>query len=793
MKISLNWLKDYVFLDDKLEGLDELLSSCGLEVEGTDDYTNLDQPLDKVVVGLVKTVKQHPNADKLKLCQVDVGGEESLQIVCGAPNVAEGQKVAVALVGAKLTFSDGKELKIKKGKIRGEVSNGMICAEDELGLGDDHDGIMVLDPRLETGINFADSLEVYEDRVFEIGLTPNRVDAACHMGVARDLSAIWDREMCSRTGLELNVVQNHPDYKVTIEDAQACPRYAALRIKGVKVKASPEWLQNRMKAIGLQSINVIVDITNYIMHDIGQPLHAFDLNEVSGKHIVVRKSRVGEEIITLDDKKRELDGSELLICNAERPMAIAGVLGGKGSGIKDNTTNLLIESAYFDPSSIRRTAKKHQISTDASFRYERGADPEITIKALELAGKMMVELAGGQADSEVLDVYPTVQESKVISFSASDFEKLSGYHMTEKRIVQILTLLGFEVKGDVQLQLTVPTNKPDVERKADVVEELMRIDGFDAIPMAEDMRISLPKHQLHSRHHCAEKAFSWLSSHGMMECKTNPFVSDKFPDSVNVANPLSLEMQSLRKDLLVNGLQNIAYNQNRRMNRVDLFELGNNYSQENGTYKQVQNLCIWQSGQKLKQWNRAGDKADFYGIKKVVESLMSQWGIESEEYQEEKSKDSRFHYALELKINDTVLVTFGKLSDELTKSADVDEDVFAAEIAMKTIYRKYKKRITRFEPINKLPGTERDLSFILPADREFSEVKSVIKRLGIRDLKAIRCFDLYKGENIEKGFVSFAIRIEFESFGKTLKDKQIDRYIKQIIEALEGLGAKIRK
>lgn len=794
MKLSYNWLSEHIDLPKNTNQLAQDLTNLGLEVEGQEQFTTLKGSLDKVVVGHVLEKWPHPDADKLNLTKVDIG-DEVLQIVCGAPNVEEGQKVPVAKVGAKLNFNDGKELKIKKGKIRGQDSFGMICAEDELGLGESHEGILVLNPDLKPGTAMRDVVKVYEDTVYEIGLTPNRVDAACHLGAARDLSALF------KSGLK-NVSttlpkQGNSKIKVNIKDIENCPRYAAAKLSNVQVKNSPEWLQNRLKAIGIQPKNNVVDITNFVMHDMGHPMHAFDCDAIAGEEIIVRKAIDDEKLTTLDSVERKLSSSDLIIADKNRPLALAGVLGGENSAVKENSTSICLESAFFNPTSIRRTAKRHQLSTDASFRFERGADPEGVLHAMAKAIELLKEHASAELDGGIEDQYPNKQERKTIDLKLEYLTKIAGYEIPSEQVLGILESLGFEIlKQDTEkVEVLSAPFKPDVLRPVDLVEEIMRVIGFNQVPLKSSVNSSIPANNFNDSKRLKQKATAYLNAQGFHEIKSNPFSGGEIADAaVKVLNPLSQEMNQLRVSHIRSGLDAMAYNLNRQQESLRLFEIANDYSIHGDEYQEHHWLTLWLCGTfpKNENWHQKRRSADFHYINSYVVELLSMAGISSNNFKT-KIEANDFAYCLVYLAGEKVVATVGQVSKKVCKEQEVEADVYAAQIDFKLLLKKFSRRKKTYTEISKFPKVSRDLSLIVDDKAKFEELAKQVNKLKGNLLKRFSCFDLYKGKNIDDNKLSLGLRFEFENDKKTLSDKQVDFQMKEIIKLLEEVGCEIRK
>ncbi|MBI1183924.1 phenylalanine--tRNA ligase subunit beta [bacterium] len=795
MKLSYNWLSEYLNLNDKSpEEVADILTDVGLEVEDIQPYSTIKNSLDGVLVGKVQKVWPHPNADKLRLTLVDIGGDQPLQIVCGAPNVAENQTVAVATIGTNLVFSDGTPLKIKKGKIRGEVSMGMICAEDELGVGESHAGIMVLNNNLEAGTPFAQTLENYSDTCIEVGLTPNRVDAACHRGAAIDLCAKLQRELKERTRAQIEASTKEPSFSISIQNTEACKRYAALAVKGIKVAESPAWLQNKLRTVGLQPINNVVDITNYVMFDLGQPLHAFDLQHIAGEKIVVRTAQENDKLTTLDKKERSFANGELLICDAEKPLAIAGVFGGLHSGVTDSTTEILLESAYFNPSQVRQSARAQQLSTDASFRFERGANIEMVPEAIKQAAKLICEVAGGTVDFYI-DQYPVEAAPVHVLFSLTDFYNLAGIVVESQQVESILTALGFGIKQNNSNEwlLTVPANKPDVTRPVDVAEEVLRIYGYNNIPLPSEMRISVPDNEKAKAQKAYAKVVAALAGQGFHELKTSPFDVKRNEQQVEILNPLSAEMTHLRAQHYRSGLQSLAHNINRQHKNLRFFEIANEYKIVDGKYLENNLLSFWLTGAEYADdtWFVKNRNVQFANLKSVTEVLLSALGQQETSWKPlENAEEGHWQYAL---TNPDEWIRVGKLSPEICAAHDINQAVFYAQIDYKKLLNEYSKVVVVYQEPSKYPQMVRDLSFVLQEDKPYSEIMKAISSTRTKFLTRTNCFDLYKGKPLEKGFVSYALRFVFENKEKTLSDKQVEFEMEQLITSLEALGCQIRK
>lgn len=796
MKISLNWLKDHIELKESVEEISSLLTACGLEVEGTEEVSSVPGGLKGLVIGEVLTCVQHPNADRLKQTTVKVGEGSVLPIVCGAPNVEAGQKVVVAVPGTTIYPSSGEPFTIQKSKIRGEVSEGMICAEDEIGLGASHAGIMILDDKAKIGTPAAEYFKVENDVLFEIGLTANRGDAASHRGVARDLSALLDKTLKVKS-YTLPEYRDKNTWKISLK-SEDCPRYSALVIDGIEVKESPDWLKNRLRVIGLNPINNIVDITNFVLHDLGQPIHAFDASKIEGKEVIVQKSEAGSGFVTLDGQERKLDGSELMICNTAEPMAIAGVFGGKKSGVQEDTSSILIESAYFDPTSIRKTAKRHALNTDASFRYERGTDPEITIQALYQVATLVLELAGGKIVSSVMDVYPKAIPSFSVQLEREYLDKLLGVHVPKQKVDQILKALAIEIvkSDDKQWSLKVPSFKSDVTRPADVAEEIIRIYGLDKVPMPEKVMVNYGHSKRPEPYKVRKKVAELLVSRGFYEVSNNSMTkSAHYSEEVTkgmvfIKNPLSSDMDSMRAGLLGGMLNNVAYNRNRKNADLKFFEFGKVYGKSgDDKYWESQKLGILISG----SWNGEGwhskeVQSDFFHLKQEVNAILQRLGM--------KCRESKKSFSLWESLESTGdWLKIGQVSNALLKKFDIQAKVYYAELDWDKLSGSIhtgNRYLTRSAP--KFPAVRRDLSLVLNASSSYAELEKVINETNKGLIKEVNVFDVYKGDKLPDGKKSYSLSFVLQDEEKTLSDKEIDTLMNKLISNFENkAGAEIRK
>ena len=791
MKISNNWLKEYIDTDIKSEKIGEFLTDIGLEVEGIDPFESVKGSLEGIVVGKVLTCEQHSNADKLKVTTVDVGSGKILNIVCGAPNVAAGQTVPVAVVGTKIYGKDGSSFEIKEAKIRGEVSQGMICAEDELGLSDDHGGIMILDEtKFEVGKNFADYFDLTNDKVYEIGLTPNRTDAMSHYGVARDLNAYLSTHQLAST-FEKMVSQplnneGTTDFQIEVEDSELCPRYIGAVIENVEVKPSPDWLKNRLKAIGLSPINNIVDITNYILHGFGQPLHAFDADKIAGKKVKVGVSEKGTKFTTLDGVERTLNGTEIMIKDGENnPMCIAGVFGGQTSGVSETTKTIFLESAYFNPIGIRKGAKFHSLNTDASFRFERGVDPNMTRTTLTHAVKMIAEIAGGKMVGELLEHYPTKIEDHYIILRFSKVEQILGTKIHQEKIKEILKSLEITVLNDIQngLEISVPAYRADVTREIDVIEEILRIYGYNKIDSPQKISFTPVKLSFDDQDALENAWARTLQSNGFNEVMNNSLTSVKDEtDAVRLLNPLSGDLAFMRKSLLEGLLENADYNIKRKNQNIKFFELGKIYHKK-GIYLERKQLAILVTGRdEAENWLQPKSTTDFYRLKSYVKVLLDALPVSIEE---KSLDDARFSDAIELSANGKTVARLGKVAPELLKDADIEQECFYAEIELEVAQSFRTKENLKFKDIPKFNKTRKDLALLIDKNVTYAELYKAARSNPSKYLKNINLFDVYEGKNLPEGKKSYAMSFELLNEEKTLEDKDITEVMNSLIKTFQ--------
>lgn len=808
MKISYNWLKQFIKTDWTPEQTSELLTDLGLEVEGVEQYQSVKGGLEGVVIGEVLTCEKHPNADKLKLTTVDVGGDAPLQIVCGAPNVAAGQKVPVATIGTTLYTEEGESWTIKKGKIRGEESHGMICAEDELGLGKSHDGIMVLDDAVKVGTLAADIFDIENDHVFEIGLTPNRADAMSHLGTARDLKAGLiqkdiNLELITPSVSAFRIDNRMLKIDVDVKNKDLAPRYCGVTISGIKVTESPSWLQHRLKAIGLSPINNIVDATNYVLHELGQPLHAFDAVKISGNKIEVKTVKTGTKFITLDGIERELHQDDLMICDAEKPMCIAGVFGGIDSGVTESTTSIFLESAYFNPVSIRKSAKRHGLNTDASFRFERGIDPNITEYALKRAALLIQELAGGEITSDVIDIYPNKIEDFQVRLSFDNAKKLIGEEIPRETIKSILTSLDIKVNNvtETGLGLTVPAYRNDVQREADIIEEILRVYGYNNIKTTEKLNASISRTSRFEDHKIQNIVGNQLAAQGFYEILSNSLtspnyiaLSEQLKDEHNITmlNPLSNDLSVLRQSLLFSGLEAISHNINRKQQDLRLFEFGKTYHHYNENRVENKHLTLFATGNQNKEnWHYISKKSDFFFLKGSIIAVLERLGVSR--FNESPIKSDLFSEGLSLNLGKTKLVDFGLVKKSILKHFDISQEVLFANFNWDAVLEVVKRNNITFKAIPKYPEVKRDFALLLDDGVTFESIYKIAKQSEKQLLKSVNLFDVYQGKNLPKGKKSYAVSFTIQDENKTLTDKQIDKIMNKLQANFEKqLGAELR-
>jgi phenylalanyl-tRNA synthetase beta chain len=810
MTISYKWLLDYLPVELDPESISSILNSIGLEVEKLEKYEEVKGGLAGLLIGEVLHTEKHPNADKLTLTRVNIGSGEPLSIVCGAPNVAAGQKVLVAPVGATIFPITGDPLTMRVAKIRGAESHGMICAEDEVGLGSSHEGIMVLDPSAIPGTSAAAYFAPYEDHIFEIGLTPNRSDAMSHLGVARDICAyLSHHEHKSHTVRspypkeELKPSENRLNITVSVEDAKGCPRYSGLALTGVKIAPSPAWLAKKLKAAGIRPINNIVDITNFVLHETGQPLHAFDADRISNAAVIVKKLPSGTSFLSLDDKERKLDGDDLIICGGNsEPMCIAGVFGGKYSGVTDSTTNIFLESAFFDPGMIRRTSFRHNLRTDAATHFEKGIDIGNTVNVLKRAAQLIIDLAGGQIASGIIDVYPVPAEQKTITTSYSYLRKISGKAYDAETVKDVLLSLGFGLDNETAEEITVrvPLHKTDVSLPADIAEEVMRIDGFDNIAIPASITITPSTEENLLQPALKEKISNVLAGMGFFEIMNNSITNSAFlteeesVTAVKMMNNLSAELDSMRVSMLETGLQTVLHNLNRKNNNLRLFEFGKTYSTSGaGNYNEVEHLALFISGRTREEnWHIKKENADIYYLKGVVQALLTQLGILDLTF--EPGENTRLEEHLQIRSGNTLIASIGRVSSALISRFDIKQEVYVADILWENCTKLAEKIRLSYKEIPRFPAVQRDLAFVVDRHLIYSKVEETVKLTRIPRLKQINLFDVFESEKLGAGKKSMALSFTFLDEEKTLTDKDIDEMMQKIIVTFEKeLNAEIRK
>ena len=822
MIISYKWLNDYVKSSLTPNEIDETLTFSGLEIEGVEKVETIKGGLEHVVIGKVMTCEDHPDSDHLHVTTVDVGGDRLLDIVCGAANVAAGQKVVVATIGTQIWTSETEYFEIKKSKIRGKVSEGMICAEDELGLGTSHDGIMVLPDDAPIGMPAKEYFHVEEDYAIEVAITANRSDATSHIGVGRDLVAAYNTQHGGNLKLEIPSVE---DYKqdnndrtinVRVEDTECCPRYSGVTITGVKVAESPDWLKNKLRTVGIRPINNIVDITNYVLMEVGQPMHAFDADKIDGNTVVVKKLAEGTPFITLDGVERKLNGTELMICNEKEGMCIAGVFGGEKSGVSEATTNVFLESAYFNPVSVRKTSKYHGLKTDASFRYERGCDPNITIYALKRAAMLIKEIAGGKISSDIIDIYPTPIERPKVEVNFRSMFDLIGKEIPVDTIKSILGMLDITVESETAegMILRIPTNKVDVTRQCDVVEEIMRIYGYNNISFDETLSSCLSYNKKPNPNKIQNIVGDYLANNGFVEIMNNSLSKAEYYDNnadfdsknnVVLLNPLSKELNVLRQTLLYSGMECIVYNINHKIKNQKLFEFGKHYrynpeQADNADitkrYSEERHLSIFMTGKESgESWKMPSSPVDFYFLKSHIVNILRRLRINTGRIVAEPAKAKYFAEGIDLMFKDSkkVLVSMGRVAKATLKKMDCKQDVFYADINWDLLLKSIPTQEVTFTEIAKNPEVRRDLALVIDKNITFDAIEKLAFETEKKLLKNVGLFDVYEGEHIEDGKKSYAVSFILQDKDKTLSDKQIESIMAKLQKNFETrLGAKIR-
>ena len=808
MNISYNWLKQFLKLDWDSQQTAELLTDLGLEVEGIRPYESVKGGLKGIVVGHVLTCEQHPNADRLKLTTVDIGTGESLRIVCGAPNVAIGQKVPVATIGTILYTNENESFTIKKGKIRGEESFGMICAENELGLGESHEGIMILDNVLKPGTPCSEVFEIENDEVFDIGLTPNRSDAMSHFGVARDLKAGLkqreiEKELITPPTSNFNVDNRSLKIDVLVENNELAPRYCGVTISNLIVQPSPHWLQNRLKAICIAPKNNIVDATNYVMHELGQPLHAFDTNRIHGKKITIKTMPTGTKFMTLDGEERELHEEDLMICDQEKPMCIAGVYGGVYSGVTEDTTSIFLESAYFDSVSIRKTAKRHGLSTDASFRFERGIDIENVEYALKRAALLIKEIAGGDITSDIVDLYPKKKEDFEVFLAFNKINSLIGQEISHDIIKSILASLDIKVKNvtEAGMGLVVPSYRVDVQRPVDVIEEILRVYGYNNIGFKEKLNASIAPTSKFEDYKVQNVVGTMLASQGFFEIITNSLTSSDYIElsndikperTVKMMNPLSADLSVLRQSMLFNGLESISHNLNRKKLNLKFFEFGNTYYKKENKHNEDKHLSLFLTGDRnMDSWAIPGKKSDFYFLKSIIENILLRLGIK--DFSSGSIENNILSEGLSLQSNTKEVVVFGLVKKSILKHFDIKQEVLFADFNWDSIMELVGKTSIDIKEVPKYPDVKRDFALLIDNKTTFKEIHDLALQTERKLLKKITLFDVYTGKKLPKGKKSYAVGFTLQDEKSTLTDKQIDKIMNKLQRRYEEeLGAELR-
>jgi phenylalanyl-tRNA synthetase beta chain len=806
MKISYNWLKQFIKIDLKSEETAALLTDLGLEVEVVEKYQSVKGGLEGVVVGHVLSCEKHPDADRLNITKVDLGDGNPVQIVCGASNVAAGQKVPVATIGTKLIDKDGNEFEIKKGKIRGQESHGMICAEDELGLGTSHDGIMILDENLNPGTPAAIVFKIENDEVFEIGLTPNRADAMSHMGVARDLRAgllqkNTNVELITPSVSNFRIDKRTLKIDVDVKDSKLAPRYCGVTISGISIKPSPDWLQNRLKSIGLAPKNNVVDITNYVLHEIGQPLHAFDASKINGK-IIVKTLPSGTKFTTLDDVERTLHEEDLMICDEKGPLCMAGVFGGKNSGVTENTNSIFLESAYFNPVSVRKTAKRHALNTDASFRFERGIDSTITEYALKRAAMLIIEIAGGEITSDIVDIYPKKLEDFPVFLNFEKTAKLIGQELPKETIKKILASLDIKVNSasDAGLGLIIPSYRVDVQREVDVIEEILRVYGYNNIQFTKKLNATVANSARTEDYKVQNIIATQLNSLGFHEMMANSLTTPDYVShsemlkeefNVIIVNPLSGDLSAMRQSLLFSGLEAVSYNINRRNGDLKLFEFGKTYHKLPSGYEENKHLSLFVSGKRSSEnWTTPQNPSDFFLFKGYVNTVLERLGIHK--IQNKPVESDMFSEGIAIACGNDTLVEFGTVKKSILKHFDIKQEVLFADFNWNLILKLLSNKI-KFTDIPKYPEVRRDLALLVDKSVSFDKIYNIARQSEKSLLKEINLFDVFEGENLPEGKKSYAISFTIQDNSKTLTDSQIEKIMSKLQSNFETeLGASLR-
>ena len=808
MKVSYNWLKQYLDFKDNHESIAEKLTSLGLEVEGISKFESIPGGLMGVVIGKTISIKKHPNADRLKIVDVNVGQSENLQIVCGAPNVDKNQTVAVALTGTTL-YPENKKLKIKKSKIRGEISEGMICGQDELNLGEPDDGILIIDDKYDEGTPLKMIYPCETDWIYDIGLTPNRSDALSHLGTARDLRARLNFE-----GDNLNlktpsvssfiIDKRTKNIKISVENESLVNRYCGIIMDNIVVKDSPDWLKNKLKSIGINPINNIVDVTNYVMHDVGQPLHAFDFEKIDGSTIVVRKNNKISDFITLDDDKKKLINDDLVICDSKKPLCIAGIYGGLESGVSEITTTIFIESAFFSPLSIRKTSKRLGLSTDSSYRFERGIDPELTVYALKRAVTLIKEICpDALVACDLIDVNSKKIEPEQIIISFERIKKIIGQTIEKDIIKKIISLLDIKINSitESKLGLLVPSFRVDVKREADIIEEILRIYGYNKIKSSSKISYKLSNRDNNLKNKITERISNHLATIGFYEIITNSLTSisknelnqDKTNKNIDILNFSSNDLAQLRNSLIFSGLEAIKYNKNHKINDLKLFEIGKEYFRDKKN-KIIENekLALFITGNKnVKNWDLNSIKSDFFYLKGVVKSILDKIGKPITKIK--FTENNNLIQGESILVNNTNICSYGILNPEISKYFNIEEEILYAEFVIDNIVEKKIRKFKKFDKIAKYPEVYRDLSILIDSDVQFRKLNEYIFKTNKKLIKDVALFDVFEGGSIPENKKSYGISIKIQDINKTLNEVEIDRVMQNIIQMLEKeFDAKLR-
>lgn len=807
MKISYNWLNEYVNLEISPEDTAIILTDIGLEVEKIEYKETVKGGLKGVIIGEILTKAKHPNADKLFVTTVDIGQKEKLNIICGAPNVEAGQKVPVATIGTWL-YDGNNKFKIKKSKIRGEISEGMICGEDELGLGEDTDGIMILDNTIKVGTLASEYFNIESDVIFDIGLTPNRTDAMSHVGVARDLMAVLRHrgnklEMCLPN--VDHFVHDNTSLPITIEvkESELCPRYSGVSIQDVRITDSPDWLKNRLMSIGLSPINNVVDITNYVLHETGQPLHVFDVSKIIGNKVIVKVANDKKKFVTLDGIERSLSSEDLLICNTKSPMCIAGVIGGLDSGVQEATTDIFLESACFQSVSIRRTAKRHTLNTDASFRFERGVDPNMVLYALKRAALLIKEVAGGSISSKIFDVYPKPISNNKINLSYSKINQLIGEKIEIDTIKAILFNLEIDILSESKdsLELSVPLFRNDVLREVDVIEEILRIYGYNNISLSSSFPISITHSSKIDQAKIRDSISTLLSNLGFFEIMNNSLIKKEYhtlikdidiKSNIEMLNPLSKDLSVMRQSMIFGGLENILFNQNRKIFNLRLYEFGKTYHKSKNKYIENEHLTLFLSGKKKKEnWDSTNEKIDFFYIKELVDHILCKLGVKIKRNKEINSFG--ISEGLEYIIKKKAVVYFGKLDSDIVNSFGIKSDIYVADFNWDLILDSILYNTVLYTQVAKFPSVRRDLSLLIDKNVTFVDLEKLSYRIEKDLLQEVRLFDVYKGDKLPEGKKSYAISFTLLDKSQTLTDKVVDTVMNNLIYSFkEKFSVEIR-